>query len=159
MSESHEVLEEIRKNAKGRVLLVGRKIGQEKFDILAAALRVEAKPQKYLPGGIVIAWKSGLLDTFATGDFDSILLHRFLYKRVKEYIEDPVKVLAEVKRILPQGGVLVVNSYMFDDATKNFRSADSFFTEEEMRDILVNQRFRRTSLVVVGDARIFVCEK
>ena len=158
MSESDEVLAEIRKSLKGRILLVGRRIGQEKFDALGAALRVEAKPQKYLTGGNVIPWKAGLLRKFATGDFDSILLHRFLYKRVKEYIEDPVTVLSEVKRILPEGGVLVVNSFLFDDVTRSFRSANAFFTEEDMERILRNQGFRKVSRVDVGNV-LFVCEK
>jgi hypothetical protein len=58
MSEYNEVLAEIRKNIKGKTLLVGRKIAQGKFDMLGAVLRVEAKPQKYPPVGNVIAWET-----------------------------------------------------------------------------------------------------
>ena len=159
MSESNEALHEIRMSAKGRTLLVGRRIGQEKFDMLGAALRIEAKPQKYSTGGNVLPWEAGLLGKFKAGDFDSILLHRFLYKRVKEYIEDPVRVLEEVKRILAENGRLVVNSFLLDDVTNSFRSADSFFTEEEMKRVLSNQNFRKMSCRVIGEAHIFVCEK
>jgi len=125
---------------------------------LGARLRVEAKPRKYATGGNVIAWESGLLGKFNPGDFDSIILHRFLYKRVKEYIEDPVKVVAEAKRILLDVGVLVVNSYLLDDTTRTFRSADSFFTETEMGNLLRTQ-FRKMSRVDTLDGRVFVCEK
>jgi hypothetical protein len=124
-------LSEIRKNVKGKTLLVGRNIEQAKFDMLSAASRVEAKSLEHPTDGNVIAWKTGLLGKFNVGDFDSILLHRFLHKRVKDYIEDLVKVVAEVTRILPEGGVLMVNSFLLDDVTRNFRSADSFFTEED----------------------------
>ena len=158
MSESDEVLDKIRKSVKGRILLVGRRIGQQKFDALGAALRAEANPQKYLTGGSVIPWKAGLLREFAADDFDSIVLHRFLYKRVKDYVEDPLTVLSEAKRILPEGGVLVVNSYLFDDVTKNFRSANAFFTEEDMERMLRNQGFRKVSRVDAGNV-LFVCEK
>ena len=159
MSESEDLLDEIRKTIKGKTLLVGRKIGQEKFDAFSAVLRVEAKPQKYPTGGNIIPWTTGLLDKFTTGDFDSILLHRFLYKRVKEYIEDPTTVLTEVKRILPEGGVLVVNSFLLDDVTKNFRSVDSFFTAEEMQGILGAQDFKKISRIRYGNVTTFVCEK
>ena len=159
MSESNEALEEIRRNVKGKILLVGRKIGQEKFDDLGAGLRIEAKPLKYLTVGNLVAWSTGLFSKFAGGEFESIVLHRFLYKRVKEYIEDPVTVLAEVERILPTGGVLIVNSFLLDDVTKDFRSADSFFTEEEMKGMLENQGFRRISRIATRDTRIFICEK
>jgi hypothetical protein len=159
MSESKEVLDVFRRHAKGRILLVGRKIGQEKFDIFGPKLRIEVKPRKYSTGGDVIAWESGLLSKFDHGDFDTIILHRFLYKRVKAYIEDPVKVVAEVTRILPEGGVLVVNSFLLDDATRTFRSADSFFTEMEMTNLLRTQQFRKMPRVGTRDAPIFVCEK
>jgi len=59
MSESTELLAEIRSKLRGRTLLLGRKIGQGKFDILGATLTVEAKPQEYPTGGNVIAWKTG----------------------------------------------------------------------------------------------------
>ncbi len=98
---------------------------------------MEAKPRKYQTRKNVIAWEKRLLSRFVEGDFDSIILHRFLYKAVKEYVEDPMEVLTEVKRILPEGGVLVVNSFLLDDKTKNFRSAESFYTEEEMKNVLL----------------------
>jgi len=159
MSESREVLTEIRKKLKGRTLLVGRKIGQDKFDLLGAGLRLEAKPQKYPIGGKVIAWETGLLRKFSHGDFDTIILHRFLYKPVKEYIEDPLAILAEAKRILPDGGVLVVNSFLLDDATKNFRSAESFYTESEMITMLENQNFSKVIRVGIGETHLFVCKR
>lgn len=159
MSESVEVLTEIRKKLKGKILLVGRRIGQDKFDLFDASLRLEAKPQKYPIGGKVIAWKRGLLGKFSHGDFDSIILHRFLYKPVKEYIEDPFEILGEVKRILPDGGVLVVNSFLLDDATKSFRSAESFYTESEMMTMLERQDFRKVMRVKIGEMRHFVCER
>jgi SAM-dependent methyltransferase len=159
MSESIETLEAIHSYTKGNTLLVGRKIGQTKFNIFEARLRVEAKPLKYATGGNVIAWKAGLLSKFEPGDFDSIILHRFLYKRVKEYIEDPVRVVAEVKRILPEGGELVVNSFLLDDATRSFRSSDSFFTEAEMSSLLETQSFRKVSRVGIKKTAIFICEK
>jgi hypothetical protein len=159
MSESLEVLTEIRKKLKGRTLLVGRKIGQEKFDMLGAALRLEAKPQKYAVDGKVIAWERGLLSKFTHGEFDTIVLHRFLYKPVKEHIEDPLEILAEAKRILPDGGVLVVNSFLLDDATKNFRSAESFYTENEMMTILKNQDFGKVMCVSLGESHLFICER
>jgi hypothetical protein len=159
LSESTEVLREIRKTLRGRVLLVGRKIGQDKFDPLNAHLRMEAKPLKYPTGGNVIAWKRGLLETFSHGDFDSIVLHRFLYKPVKEYIEDPLEILAETQRILPDEGVLVVNSFLLDDATKHFRSANSFYTESEMTSILKSRNFRNVTRVSIGETRLFVCER
>jgi len=158
MSESIEVLAEIAKHLKGRTLLVGRYIGQEKFNALGATLRVEAKPHKYPTGGNVIAWEERLLERFVKGDFDSILLHRFLYKPVKEYLADPAKVLTDVNRILPRGGVLVVNSYLLDDVTKMFRSAETFFTEKEMQDQLETRPFRTVSKLRVEDAILFVCE-
>jgi hypothetical protein len=159
MSESVEVLTEIRKKLKGKTLLVGRRIGQDKFDLFDASLRLEAKPQKYPIGGKVIAWKRGLLGKFSHGDFDSIILHRFLYKPVKEYVEDPFEILAEAKRILPEGGVLVVNSFLLDDATKSFRSAESFYTESEMMAMLEHQDFRKVVRVNVGEMRHFICER
>jgi hypothetical protein len=158
MSESDEALAEIGVRIRGKTLLVGRRIGQEKFDTLGAALRVEAKPQKYATSEDVIAWEPGLLGRFPDGAFDCIVLHRFLYKPVKEHIEDPRMILAEVKRILPTGGVLVVNSFVLNDATRGFGSADSFFTELEMKNLL-GGNFMITSCVAVRDARIFACEK
>jgi hypothetical protein len=159
MSESTPALTEIRKKLKGRTLLVGRKIGQDKFNLLGADLRLEAKPQKYPTGGKVMAWETGLLGKFSHGDFDSIVLHRFLYKPVKEYIEAPLEILAEAKRILPDGGVLVVNSYLLDDVTKNFRSAESFYTEREMMTMLENEGFSKVILVNIGDTHLFVCDR
>jgi hypothetical protein len=159
MSESVEVLGEIRKKLKGKILLVGRRIGQNKFDLFNARMRLEAKPQKYHIGGKVIAWETGLLGKFSHGDFDSIILHRFLYKPVKEYIENPHEILAEVKRILPDGGVLVVNSFLLDDTTKNFRSAESFYTESEMMTMLERQDFSKVKRVNMGEMCHFVCEK
>jgi len=159
MSESIEVLREIGENVKGRILLVGRKIGQEKFDVLGPDLRLEAKPQKYPIGGRVIAWEEGLLREFYHGDFDSIILHRFLYKPVKEYIEDPQEILSEAKRILPDGGVLVVNSFLLDDATKNFRSAKSFYTRGELMALLEGQGFSKLARVTVGETALFICER
>jgi hypothetical protein len=38
-------------------------------------LREEAKPQKYSPGGNLIAWEIELLRNFAADAFDSIILH------------------------------------------------------------------------------------
>ena len=159
MSESTEVLAEIRSSLKGRTLLVGRKVGQDKFDILGATLRVEAKPQEYPTGGNVIAWKTGLLNEFTDGVFHTIILHRFLYRHVNEYIENPPGILAEAKRILPKGGILIVNSFLLDNRTKNFRSAESFFTVEDMRNMLERQSFRKVACVSVGDTFLFVCEK
>ena len=159
MSESTEVLKEIRKNLKGRTLLVGRRIGQGKFDLLGADLRVEAKPRKYPVGGNVIAWERGLLSKFSQGQFNSIILHRFLYRPVKEYIEDPFEILTETKRILPDGGVLVVNSYLLSDATKNFRSAESFYTESEMMRLLEEPEFSKVSDLSFGEGRLFLCER
>ena len=159
MSESVEVLGEIRKKLKGKILLVGRRIGQNKFDLFNARMRLEAKPQKYHIGGKVIAWETGLLGKFSHGDFDSIILHRFLYKPVKEYIEDPLEILAEAKRILPDRGVLVVNSFLLDYCTKNFRSAGSFYRESEMMSMLENQEFGNVMRVKIGETHLFVCER
>ena len=159
MSEYNEVLAEIRKNIKGKKLLVGRRIAQEKFDIFGAALRVEAKPQKYPPCGKVIAWETELLHKFATGTFDSIILHRFLYKPVKEYVEDPEVILPEVRRILPGGGVLVVNSFLLNNATRSFASADSFFTETEMKNLLHKQNFISVSCISIRDGCVYVCRR
>ena len=159
MSESIEVLTEIRNKLKGRTLLIGRKIGQDKFNILGASLRVEAKPQQYAIGGNVIAWEKGLLHKFSHRDFDTIIFHRFLYKPVKEYVEDPIEILREAGRILPHGGVVVVNSFMLDDATRNFRSAESFYTESEMMTMLQNQNFTRVTCVNIEEKRLFICEK
>jgi hypothetical protein len=159
MSESAEILAEIRKKLKGRTILIGRNIGQDKFNLLGADLRAEAKPEKYPIGGNVIAWKTGLLDTFCHADFDSIILHRFLYKPVKEYIEEPLEILHEAKRILPAGGVLVVNSFLLSDKTKSFRSAESFYTEGELKAILENQGFSKVMSVNVGETLLFECEK
>jgi hypothetical protein len=159
MSESTEVLKEIRKKLKGRTLLVGRKIGQDKFDLFGAGLRLEAKPQKYPIGRKVVAWERGLLRKFSHGDFGSIILHRFLYKPVKEYIEDPLEILAEAKRILPDEGVLVVNSFLLNEATKNFRSAESFYTETEMTTMLENQNFSKVIRFGIGEMHLFACEK
>ena len=136
MSESPEALAEITKHLRGKTLLVGRHIGQEKFNLQGETLRVEAKPHKYPTGGNVIPWEKGLLRRFVEGDFDSIVLHRFFYRPVKDYVENPVGVLSQVKRILAQRGVLVVNSYLLDDTTRNFRSAETFCTEKEMRSAL-----------------------
>jgi len=159
MSESPDVLAAIGQELKGKRLLVGRKIGQNRLDVLGASLRVEAKPHKYPTGGNVLAWERGLLSRFREGEFDSVILHRFLYKPVKDYIEDPNQVLSEVKRILPKGGVLVVNSYMLNDVTKSYRSADTFYTEQEMSDIIERQCFERVLKPRVGDALLFICEK
>ena len=139
-------------------MLVGRRVGHERLDILGAVLRIEAKPGKYTTGGIVRPWETGLLAKFSVDDFDSVILHRFLYKPVKEYIEDPVTILRDVKGILRQEGRLIVNSYLLDDVTKSYQSADSFFTEEEMQSLLGKQSFRKMSRVVVGGSSIFVCE-
>ncbi len=158
MSESPEVLAAIGKKLRGKRLLVGRKIGQSRLDVLGASLRVEAKPHKYPTGGSVLAWERGLLSRFREGEFDSIILHRFLYKPVKDYIEDPEQILSEVRRILPKGGVLVVNSYLLNDVTKGFRSAETFYTEQEMTDIMKGQRFKKVSQLRVADALFFVCE-
>jgi len=158
VSESKEVFTEIQRRLRGKTLLVGRKIGQDKFNIFGAGLRLEAKPHKYPVGGQVIPWETGALAKFANGGFDSILLHRFLYKPVKEYIEDPVEILTETKRILAGGGVLVVNSFLLNDVTKNFRSAESFYTESEMMTMLERQRFGNVIQVNIGETSIFVCE-
>lgn len=153
------MLAEIAEHLKGRTLLVGRYIGQEKFNLLGETLRIEAKPHKYPTGGKVIAWERRLLSRFVEGDFDSILLHRFLYKPVKEYLADPAQVLTDVKRILPERGVLVVNSYLLDPSTKTFASAETFFTEKEMQEQLDRQSFTKVSKIRVSDAILFVCEK
>src|SRR3989337_2902438 len=157
MSESPEVLAEIAKHLKGRKLLVGRYIGQEKFNVLGETLRGEAKPHKYPTGGKVRAWERQLLDRFVKGDFDSILLHRFLYKPVKEYLADPAQVLTDVNRFLPRGGVLIVSSYLRDQTTETFGSAETFFTEKEMQDQLERQAFSKVSKTRVEDATLFVC--
>lgn len=159
MSELPDTLMEITRHTKGRILLVGRKIGQEKFGVLKDALRVEAKPSKYPTGKNPIPWESGLLTGFNEGDFESIVLHRFLYKSKKSYVEDPEKILTEVKRILPEEGVLIVNSFLLDEKTKNFRSADCFYTEEEMMGLLRRQSFKDVNCVRVTDAILFVCKK
>jgi hypothetical protein len=159
MSESPEVIAEIARHLKGRTLLVGRYVGQEKFNMLGDTLRVEAKPHKYPTGGHVVPWETGLLTRFAESDFDSILLHRFLYKPVKEYLADPAQVLTDVKRILSERGVLVVNSYLLDASTKAFASAETFFTEKEMREQLERRDFMRVSRIRVLDAILFVCKK
>jgi len=159
LSESNETLNEIRRNSKGKTLLVGRRIGQEKLDILGAILRIEVKPGKYPTGGAVLRWEPGILENFYMGDFDSVILHRFLYKPVKAYIEDPVRVLGEVKRILRREGRLLVNSYLSDGVTKNYQSVDSFFTETEMQSMLREQGYRNVSRLDTGDSCIFVCEK
>ena len=150
---------EITRHTKGRLLLVGRKIGQEKFRVLKDALRVEAKPSKYPTGKNPIPWESGLLKRFNEGDFESIVLHRFLYKPTKSYVEDPEKVLTEVKRILPEEGVLIVNSFLLHEKTRDFRSADCFYTEEEMMSLLRRQSFKDVKCVRVTDAILFVCKK
>ena len=150
---------EMRRHSKGRILLVGRNIGQEKFDVLKDALRVEAKPSKYATGKNPLPWERGLLTRFIEGDFDSIILHRFLYKPVKSYVEDPDEVLTEVERILPEEGVLVVNSFLLRDETKNFRSAECFYTGEEMISVLQRQSFKKVYCVRAADATLFVCKK
>jgi hypothetical protein len=152
------VLYEIAKHLKGRTLLVGRHIGQDKFNVLGQNLRVEAKLHKYPTGGSVIPWERDLLSRFAEGEFNSIALHRFLYKPLKEYLADPVQVLTGAKRILPRGGVLVVNSYLLDDSASMFRSAATFFTEREMQDQLEKQTFAKVMKRRVADAILFVCE-
>jgi len=159
MSELPDTLMEITRHTKGRLLLVGRKIGQEKFGVLKDALRVEAKPSKYPTGKNPIPWESGLLTRFNEGDFESIVLHRFLYKPTRSYLEDPGKVLTEVKRILPEEGVLIVNSFLLDEKTKGFRSADCFYTEEEMMGLLRRQSFKDVKSVRANDAILFVCKK
>ena len=159
MSELPETLSEITRHTKGRILLVGRKIGQEKFAILQDALRVEAKPSKYPTGKNRIPWESGLLARLNEGDFESIVLHRFLYKPTKPYVEDPEKILTEVKRILPEEGVLIVNSFLLDEKTKSFRSSDCFYTEEEMMSLLRRQSFKDVNCVRVTEAVLFVCKK
>jgi len=159
MSESPDTLMEITRHTKGRILLVGRKIGQEKFRVLKDALRVEAKPSKYPTGKNPIPWESGLLTRFNEGDFESVVLHRFLYKPTKSYVEDPEKILTEVKRILPEEGVLIVNSFLLDEKTRGFRSADCFYTEEEMMSLLRRQSFKDVNCVRVTDAVLFVCKK
>jgi hypothetical protein len=159
MSESPHTLTEITRHTKGRILLVGRKIGQEKFGVLKDVLRVEAKPSKYPTGKNPIPWESCLLRRFNEGDFESIVLHRFLYKPTRSYVEDPEEVLTEVKRILPEEGVLIVNSFLLDEKTKDFRSADCFYTEEEMMGLLRRQSFKDVNCVRVTDAMLFVCKK
>ena len=159
MSESREVLTAIRKELKGKTLLVGRKIGQDKFDIFDADLKLEAKPLKYAIGGNVLAWERGLLHKFSHGDFESIILHRFLYKPVRDYIEDPHEILTESIRILPKGGIVVVNSFLLDDDTKNFRSAESFYREMEMMSILESQPFNKVIRVSIGVTHFFVCKR
>jgi len=158
MSESPEALAAIGKELRGNRLLVGRKIGQSRLDVLGASTRVEAKPHKYPTGGSVLAWEKGLLSRFREGEFDSIILHRFLYKPVKEYIEDPDEILSEVKRVLPKGGVLVLNSYLLNDMTRDYRAAETFYTEREMTDIIERRRFKKVSQIKVADATIFICE-
>jgi SAM-dependent methyltransferase len=158
MSESPEVLAAIRQKLRGKILLIGRKIGQSRLDALDASLRAEAKPHKYPTGASVLAWERDLLSRFAEGEFDSIVLHRFLYKPVKNYIEDPERILREVRRILPRGGVLVVNSYLLNDVTKDYRAAETFYTKQEMIDIIERQRFKKVSQLGVADALLFVCE-
>ena len=159
MSELPDTLIEMTRHTKGRILLIGRKIGQEKFDVLKDALRVEAKPSKYPTGKNPMAWESELLTRMNEGDFESIILHRFLYKPTRPYVEDPETILTEVERILPEEGVLIVNSFLLDERTKNFRSADSFYTEEEMMRLLRRQSFKNVNCVRVTDAIFFVCKK
>jgi hypothetical protein len=159
MSELPEALAEISQHLKGRVLLVGRKIGQAKFGIFKDALRVEAKPGKYPTGTNLLPWESGLLTKFSEGDFNSIVLHRFLYKPTKSYVEDPENVLAEVTRILPEDGVLVVNSFLLNEKTRSFRSADCFYTENEMMTLLQNSSFKDVLRVKIRDATFFVCKR
>lgn len=74
-------------------------------------------------------------------------------------MEDPEKVLIEVKRIPPEEGVLIVNSFLLDEKTKDFRSADCFYTEEEMTHLLRRQSFKNVNCVRVTDAILFVCKK
>jgi hypothetical protein len=158
MSESPEVLASIHQKLRGRILLIGRKIGQSRLDVLGASLKAEAKPHKYPTGGGVLAWEKGLLARFGEGEFESIILHRFLYKPVKDYLEEPAQILSEVRRILPKGGVLVINSYLLNETTKDYRAAETFYTEQEMMDIIERQHFRNVSRVGAADALLFVCE-
>ena len=159
MSELPDTLAEITRHLKGRILLIGRKIGQAKFGIFTDALRVEAKPMKYPTGTNPIPWESGLLSKFNEGGFDSIVLHRFLYKPTRSYVEDPERVLSEVRRILPEEGLLVVNSFLLNESTRDFRSADCFYTENEMMALLQNRSFKDIARMKVGDATFFVCKK
>jgi len=55
MSDSPEVLATMAREVKGKKLLVGRKIGQSRLDILSASLRVEAEPHECPTGGSVLA--------------------------------------------------------------------------------------------------------
>ena len=159
MSELPDTLAEITRHLKGRILLIGRKIGQAQFGTFKDALRVEAKPSKYPTGTNPIPWKTGLLTRFNRGDFDSIVLHRFLYKPTRPYVEDPERILSEISRVLPDEGVLVVNSFLLNETTRSFRSADCFYTETEMITLLQNSPFKNMDLVKVGDATFFVCKK
>lgn len=65
MSESPEVLATMAGELRGKRLLIGRKIGQSRLDIIGASERVEAKPHKYEAGGNVLAWEKNLLSRFA----------------------------------------------------------------------------------------------
>jgi len=159
MSEQPDTLVEITRHVRGRILLIGRKIGQARFEIFKDALRAEAKPGKYPTGTNAIAWERGLLNKFNDRDFDSIVLHRFLYKPTKSYIENPDTLLTEVSRILSQDGVLVVNSFLLNEKTQSFRSADCFYTESEIMNLFQRHSFSRVTAVTVGDAVFFVCKK
>jgi hypothetical protein len=160
MSEQSATLEEISRHLKGRVLLIGRRIGQTKFDVFKDAVRVEAKPAKYPTGANPIPWERGLLGKFSAGSFDSIVLHRFLYKPMKPYVEDPERVLTEVSRIMPDAGVLVVNSFLLSEKTESFRSADCFYTESEMMSLLQRPlAFTSPTRVSVSDTVFFVSKK
>ena len=78
---------------------------------------------------------------------------------MKPYVEDPEEVLTGVTRILPDAGVLVVNSFLLNGKTENFRSADCFYTESDMISLLQRPTFTNFTRVSVGDAVFFVSKK
>jgi hypothetical protein len=53
----------------------------------------------------------------------------------------------------------VVNSFLLNDATKNFRSAESFYTESEMMTMLENQNFSKVIRFGIGETHLFACER
>jgi SAM-dependent methyltransferase len=155
MSEPHKVLNTIREHLNGpKLLIIGRKVGEKNFDELGESLRVEVKPTKYPPREGAKSWRKGLLSEFNEGDFDSIILHRFLYKPEKDYMEEPNEILREVKRILPEGGKLFVNSFLRDESTEKFDSSETFFTKEEMEELIKKHNFK----INAKDGYLIVCE-
>lgn len=123
MCDYQEVLACIRDRLEGKRLIIGRKIGQEKFDILQPSLRTEAKPQKHRTGGTSYLGRTA----FSVSLLTEILVECSFTDSSTSPSRNTWQILRKFSQksgaFCQERGVLMVNSCLLDGTTNGFLSA------------------------------------